>query len=497
MVTTATSPKYISTPLTEAPRNNVLVWLALVCIVLFALALRAKPLGRGLGEDELFTAVNFVDVPSLRPTLTDLGAFNNHIGYSLAARIAEHIFGRSEETLRLPALLFGLGSLVCMFLLCRLFVGTGFALFASLLLSISPPHIAWSVEARGYSGMMFFSLWSSYLFIRLIGGISNERPWIFVIANVAAIYIHLYSTFVVVAQMVLFYWLWRRGATNHVFDVRSKRTIVNSFIAIVVGSISLYAPAARSFLTFLVGRGRSAFNPFFPLVALKYLSGTDNTGITILVAAVAGIGCFKLGRQAREVLIYSLVLLIGPLGLMWVIRPLDLYPRFFGYWLPFYILIVTCGLRFGWSAGSESSLQRKSLQALAVAVILAVTANWMLTWQSWVADEGYREVSRAAQVGAVSSTGFCAIGGSRSIWKYYIKKPVATPTSLSDLQQWASTYSEIRCLYYKASWQDDAQTQIADFLFQHALWWQYNGHNWFLYRSEKSMTARPIATKRE
>jgi hypothetical protein len=176
------------------------------------------------------------------------------------------------------------------------------------------------------------------------------------------------------------------------------------------------------------------------------------------------------------------MLFIGPLLLMWFMRPLDLYPRFFVYWLPFYLLLVVGGIRLAWEAGTRSNLLRNTVRATAAVGILAIVLNWTLTWQNWVPDEGYREMSRAAEFGADPEAAFCAIGGSRTIWKYYINRPIVTPVSVAELQQIASAHPEVRCLYYKAGWQDTTQTEIADFLFQHARWSEYKGHIWFVYR---------------
>ena len=468
-------------------RNSIVTWLAVLGIVALALQFRLIPLSRGLGEDELFTAVNFVEVSSLRATMSDCGGFNNHIGYSLAARMAEAVFGRSEGVLRFPALLLGLASIACMFLLCRPLVGTGFALLASFLLALSPPHITSSVQARGYSGMIFFSVLSSYLFFRLLERESGNAALLFVFANVAGIYMHLYSVFVVVTQVVTaMYLVQRRRATSRlVIGAESKRLLLVCFAAIVVGSLMVYSPAFPSFARALVGRGRSAFSVDFPWLVLKYLSGTNNPIVTVAVALAAVAGCVDLHRRSPETMNYVLMLLIGPLLLMWFMRPFDLYPRFFVYWLPFYMLLVVGGIRLAWEAGTRSTLRRSTVRATATVGILAIALNWTLTWQTWVPDEGYREISRAAQFGADPKAAFCAIGGSRTIWKYYINKPIVTPLSMADLQQIASAHPEVRCLYYKAGWQDAAQTEIADFLFQHARWSEYKGHTWFVYRIDE------------
>jgi mannosyltransferase len=468
--------------------NSLAIWLAVLGIIVLALPFRVIPLSRGLGEDELFTAVNFVEVPSLRTTVSESGGFNNHIGYSLAARTAERVFGRSEEMLRFPALLLGLASIAGMFLLCRRIVGTGFALLASFLLAISPPHIDWSVQARGYSGMIFFSILSSYLFLRLLERENGSTALLFVFANVAGIYIHLYLAFVVATQVVMvMYWvLRRRGTSSPMISFGAKRLLVVCFVATAVGSLIVYTPALASFMRSLVGRGRSAFSLVFPWQVLKYLSGTENPIFTAVVALAAAGGCVDLRRRSPDTMTYILMLFIGPLFLMWFMRPFDLYPRFFIYWLPFYVLLIVAGVRLAWEAGKKAGWRRNSLRASAALAILAIVLHWTLTWQKWVPDEGYREVSRAAEFGADPEAAFCAIGGSRSIWKYYIKKPMLTPMSVADLQQIASAHSELRCLYYKAGWQNTAQTEIADFLFQHARWAECKNHLWFVYRVDES-----------
>ena len=80
----------------------------LCCALAVALQCRVYQLDTGLGQDELFTAVNYVELDSILDTISHNEVFNNHIGYSLMARLAEAIWGRSEFALRLPALLCGL-----------------------------------------------------------------------------------------------------------------------------------------------------------------------------------------------------------------------------------------------------------------------------------------------------------------------------------------------------------------------------------------------------
>jgi len=467
-------------------RNRQFAWIAIFLVVLLALKLRLIPFGRGLGEDEISTAVNFVETPSLRQTVSDCGGFNNHIGYSVLAGLTEAVLGRSERSLRLSALLFGLATIPCMFLFCRAFVGTGFALLASLLLAISPPHIDYSTQVRGYSGMIFCSTLSSYLFLRLLQRESSREALLLVFANVAGIYIHLYAVFVVATQMGTVTYLIRRPPSkpDSCLSAGAKRLLIMSFVATAMGSLILYFPALLSCMRVLVGSGRSSFMLAFPWEVLKYLSGTENPFITVIGVLAAVAGGLDLFRRSSQALAYMVTLFVAPLLLMWFMRPVFLYPRFFLYWLPFYLLLVVNGIRLVWGITS-STFRGNAIRAIAPAGILAVMLNWAMTWQSWVKDEGYRELSRIALLGANPDTAFCAIGGNRIIWKYYIKRPIATPLSLPELEQVASAHSEVRCLYYKAGSQNAAQTEIAAFLFQHARWLTCKGHTLFQYRVDR------------
>src|SRR5260370_41778450 len=108
--------------------------LCLGAIAVIGLLYRLLPINRGLGQDELYSAVNFIEVPSIGTTLFSNDAFNNHIGYSIMARLAEALFGRPEWALRLPALVHGLATLIVFYYFGRGLLGPTPALVAAFLL---------------------------------------------------------------------------------------------------------------------------------------------------------------------------------------------------------------------------------------------------------------------------------------------------------------------------------------------------------------------------
>src|SRR3954451_15691664 len=100
---------------------------AVLAIVAVALVVRLGPLQRGLGFDELFTAIHFVQTDTLWQTATTWLNLNNHVAFSLLGRLSVGLFGMSEWALRLPALAIGLISLVVLWWLARPIVGPGAA----------------------------------------------------------------------------------------------------------------------------------------------------------------------------------------------------------------------------------------------------------------------------------------------------------------------------------------------------------------------------------
>ena len=105
-------------------------WLGLVCILVLALGLRLIQLNSGLWYDEIVTLVNYVRLPTA-DLLTTYSSLNNHILFSLLAKVSVTCFGESPWALRLPAVLFGVGSVAATWWLGRQVVSRGESLLAA------------------------------------------------------------------------------------------------------------------------------------------------------------------------------------------------------------------------------------------------------------------------------------------------------------------------------------------------------------------------------
>lgn len=178
-------------------------WGALALILVLALGLRLFKADASLWYDEIFTVVNFVRLPTAELVAT-FDSLNNHMLYSLLAQITVGLFGETPLALRLPAILFGVASIFIQWRICRRVTGPASALIVALLLALSYHHVWFSQNARGYTGLLFFTSAATLLFLKGL-----EKPdwktWVgYGLTVAAAMYTHMSAGFFFVAHGVVY-----------------------------------------------------------------------------------------------------------------------------------------------------------------------------------------------------------------------------------------------------------------------------------------------------
>ena len=107
-------------------------------------------------------------------------------------------------------MLFGVASIGRLFLFSRQAGSTRQALFAAALFTFSYHHIWFSQNARGYSGLLFWALLSSYFLIRAL---REDRPGLWLAYTATAslgIYTHITMLFVIAGQGFDLHQFWVR-----------------------------------------------------------------------------------------------------------------------------------------------------------------------------------------------------------------------------------------------------------------------------------------------
>jgi hypothetical protein len=348
------------------PRDGATV----AVILLFALALRLPGFTESLWYDELWsTRIKLFSLGALvRTALADV----HPPFYSTFMFVWIRAFGDSEFSVRVPALLFGLGAIVLAYRLGVRFHSRDAGLLAAFLLAASPVHIWYSQEARHYSAIMFFSLLAVESLYRLS---ESERPgrWTLVYAGsvVACAMMHFYLV-AFIAMLTLVALLRPGRATRRVLLINAFAVLCVSVFFLVkwkTGPIATGAWFMRSFTPF------DAWQLFFhwfltgntiwwvPL-GLRMPLEVVPSMVQIVALMVASLGVRALVRRnprGWDVLLFfmavpALLLLLTVLGFETFVERSALVA------LPFFFLLLAAGI---------ASLTHAMMRAGAVAVAVA------------------------------------------------------------------------------------------------------------------------------
>jgi hypothetical protein len=448
---------------------------ALVIVMVIALVLRLHGLTRGLSFDELYTAYHFIDADSLWATISTYQVFNNHVAYSILGRFGQALLGRSEWVLRLPALMLGLSSIVTLWILGRGLLGPRMAIVSALGLALSPMHVLYSESARGYTGLTLFTLISTHLYLKLLKHPVRRDGLIFVLASVIGTYFHLYGIWVTVVQFVfLLYLAITQAACNpsgRHLGVKSFRLLWSSFPAIGILSFICYAPVCEELLGTIHSRGNGVLEWSFPLGLIRLLGGTG-LALGTLLAGLVVLGLISHRHSHTWETEYVVLLLLAPLLVSWLLlRPADLYVRFFIYFLPYYVLFLVSGLSALWHF--TTCLHRR-IYGVLLRTLIGISAGLILcswTVNSWriVPSPEYRDAIETMETGVGPSTMLCAIGGDAEMFQYYANQPLVIPHSMTEFYQFLNETPEVRCAYHDVSWSSAEHEQMAKFLAQNAM----------------------------
>src|SRR5262245_7581444 len=349
-------------------------WLALACLCLLALVLRLWRLDADLWHDEVLTLVDFVRTP-YGEIVTRFPAQNQHMFFSVLARFSISLFGESPWALRLPSVIFGGGSIWALFLLGRRLLGAREAFMACALMTVSYHHVWFSQNARGYMGLLCFTLLATWLWLESLERDSWRWALGYAVAVAFGAWLHLTMAFVVAAHVLLSVTLLIKpaaeseqtpleqqepriytGSTDQRgLPLTLRRIRVNSrFLRLIVAwalcaslTIQLYALAAPEFLRSglnEVSMPSEWTNPLWVIAeSLRSLRiGFSGVAVVLCGGAMVGVGWLSLIRRDwRTALALVLPALLAG-GLMFALGH-NLWPRFFFFSMGFALLIVIRG----------------------------------------------------------------------------------------------------------------------------------------------------------
>lgn len=330
-------------------------WWWLVGLVGLSLLLRCYHLDASLWYDEVLTLVDYVRLP-VKEQITTYRSLNNHILYTLLARGAIVSFGESAWALRLPAALLGVASVVALWWLARQLVSPWEARLTALMMAVSYHHVWFSQNARGYTGLLLFSLLATVFFLRCISSASRLWPVAYAVDFALAMYMHLSAVFLFVCHALLAGVL----LAQHARQTGNERGEFSSPWRLIVG---LAGGAALTFVLYagLIPQMIDTFTdasttPTRPSVAewksplwtlleavrsLQYAGWTVWLGLPVAGGlTLVGLGDF----YRRRPLVALLLILHVPLTMLglWMLA-LRIWPRYFFVDLGFVLILLVHG----------------------------------------------------------------------------------------------------------------------------------------------------------
>lgn len=168
--------------------------------------------------------------------------------YYLALHFWVRLFGTSAVTVRFLSVLFGVLAIPMIYLVGRQLVNEEVGLLGALILAFSSFNIWSSQEARTYSLMVLLSLFSIYLFLRLLKRSSLAISIGYVLFTALLLYTHVYGLFVLIAQNIYLITLVFLSR-NHVLRLRNWVSIQAIVLALFLPWIGTFINSAKAVST--------------------------------------------------------------------------------------------------------------------------------------------------------------------------------------------------------------------------------------------------------
>ena len=343
-----------------------------------ATLLRLYRLDIGPWQDEILAWVDYARAP-YGVILTTFTTQNQHFLYSLLAHTSFLVFGESTWALRLPAVLFGVGSLAALYLFGRCVTTRRESLLAIALLAFSYQHVWFSQNARGYTGLLFWALLGSWLFLRALDG-GQPRSWVlYGLTCALGTYTNQTMLFVCAGQFLIYLALLaaRRGRESS----PGWTPVFSAYVLAGLLTIALHSFA----LTQILGPALADLSPVDtwkdPLWALREaqhgLGLGARGGMAALAAAiVALVGGLSYLRE-RSLLPWLLLLPVALTAASTIGFRHPVWPRLFFFALGFAALIAVRGILVvtTWLASHVGLGSRACRMVGACAVVLAIVLS--------------------------------------------------------------------------------------------------------------------------
>jgi len=295
------------------------LFLALLAV---SVLLRLLRLDMSFWMDEIITVTEFVRKPWLK-IITEVPYPNNHIFYTLLAKLSVSIFGEHEWSARLPAMVMGAFIPPVAFLVFRRKFPEFAAFAAGLFLALNFWSLWFSQDARGYSGMLLFGMLGTYFGLEYLERGGKRPALLFLLCQTLCVWFYLYGFFLVAGQMLRAIYVIARKKS-------SPAKFIPLFLAAFLG-IALYLPGLKDLWHYSSAQTKMAAMHRLDLIFLKdtlmMLAGARLQIIGLVVVTLGLAGALRAARNWPGFFAVSLTAAALIILFTWL-SGLFIYPRF-------------------------------------------------------------------------------------------------------------------------------------------------------------------------
>ena len=412
---------------------------AAVGIMLLGAALRIPSLGRGLWFDEIQTYVDYVRLP-LRHIVSTFDSQNQHLLYSILARISVVLFGGTAWALRLPAVCLGVASLGALIWFGERVTSRREALLAATILAVSYHHVWFSQNARGYTGLLFFTLVGSGCFLLLLSD-PLRHTWRnvagYAVSMALANMIHVTAVFVTATHALV--WLCLVIVLRDDIRNRAWRAPLAALVLAGTLSVLLYALVLPQFIATLMippdaGSATVWKEPVWMFTeGLRVLSSGIPGGLAAVAVVFVIIGAGVASYWRRSVVITTVMLLPAVVtGAAVMVLSHNLWPRFFFFSAGFAVLIAVRG---GFAVVHAIVPGRASVPVSVGGALLVAAASLMTVPRAWLPKQDFGGAMSFVDAHRGPADVVAVSDMSSYVYGRYYHLPWTTVTSASELAQ--------------------------------------------------------------
>jgi hypothetical protein len=418
----------------------------LIGVLGLAVGLRVSGLTAGLWFDEIRTLVGYSRAP-FAEIVPIYDSQNQHLLYTLLSHGAFMIFGESNWALRLPAVVFGVASIACLYWFAVTVTSRREAMLATALLAVSYHHVWFSQNARGYTVLLVATLAASNLFLRLLAREPRQRDALaYAVVMALAVATHVTAALVVATHFLIWCVMWRKRRTL----TTASWLPFGAFALAGTLALQCYALILPQFIRVLTtpspsGTAAEWKNPLWFLAEMvRGLSSGLPGGAFALAVGCAVMLAGTVSYLRQRPLLGAVMLLPGAItGAVMFLLEHNLWPRFFFFCAGFAVLIAVRGV---FVTASLAPGRRGPQLATAVLVLLAIGSAGTVprAWQpkqDYAAARDYIERMRGPNDAVI------AVDLARYPYEQYLQTNWSTAANLSELESIEASHARTWVLY--------------------------------------------------